>query len=151
MNGIDLDTNVIAEPRRPTPDPKVRAWFEVQEIERLYLTATVIGELAAGIERVPKGRRRVDFERWLQALVVEDFGRVLAFDVKTALLYGKLVAGALRVDRRRSAMRRSQRWPALKEWRSQAGTWLISSHWACPPSIPGEMGRLARHVQPLSP
>jgi toxin FitB len=37
MKGIDLDTNVIAEPRRPTPDPKVRAWFEAQEIERLYL------------------------------------------------------------------------------------------------------------------
>jgi toxin FitB len=48
----------------------------------------VIGELAAGIERMPKGRRRVDFD---QALVVEDFGRVLAFDVKAALLYGKLV------------------------------------------------------------
>ncbi|MGH6905565.1 MAG: type II toxin-antitoxin system VapC family toxin [Geminicoccaceae bacterium] len=96
MNGIVLDTNVISEPRRPAPDPRVRAWFEAQEIERLYLTATVIAELAAGIERMPKGRKRVDFERWLEALVVEDFaGRVLAFDVEAALLYGKLVADAL--------------------------------------------------------
>jgi predicted nucleic acid-binding protein len=96
MNGIVLDTNVISEPRRPEPDPKVRAWFEAQEIERLYLTATVIGELAAGVERMPKGRRRIDFERWLKALVTEDFaGRILMFDVEAALIYGKLVAGAL--------------------------------------------------------
>jgi predicted nucleic acid-binding protein len=96
MNGIVLDTNVISEPRRPEPDPKVRAWFEAQEIERLYLTATVIGELAAGVERKPKGRRRNDFERWLEAFVTEQFaGRILMFDVEAALIYGKLVAGAL--------------------------------------------------------
>ena len=96
MNGIVLDTNVISEPRRPQPDPKIRAWFERQEVERLYLTTTVIGELAAGIERMPKGQRRIDFERWLKALVTEDFaGRILMFDVEAALIYGKLVAEAL--------------------------------------------------------
>jgi hypothetical protein len=84
-----LDTNVISEPKRPTPDPQVRAWFEAQDWERLYLTATVVDELAVGIECLPKGRRRADFERWLEALITEDFvGRILAFDADAAVLYG---------------------------------------------------------------
>jgi hypothetical protein len=96
MNGIILDTNVISEPRRPQPSSEVRAWFEAQEVERLYLTATVIGELSLGIERIPRGRRRVDLERWLEALITEDFaGRILAFDAAAALIYGKLVADAM--------------------------------------------------------
>ena len=96
MNGIILDTYVISEPRRPQPSSEVRAWFEAQEVERLYLTATVIGELSLGIERIPRGRRRVDLERWLEALINEDFaGRILSFDAAAALIYGKLVADAM--------------------------------------------------------
>jgi toxin FitB len=96
MNGIILDTNVVSEPKRPVPDPKVRSWFAAQDVDRLYLTTTVIAELAVGIERLPAGRRRTDFRRWLEALVQEDFaGRILVFDVKAALIYGKLVAAAL--------------------------------------------------------
>jgi hypothetical protein len=96
MNGIILDTNVVSEPKRPMPDAKVRSWFAVQNVDRLYLTTTVIAELAVGIERLPSGRRRTEFRRWLEALVQEDFaGRILVFDVPAALIYGQLVAGAL--------------------------------------------------------
>jgi toxin FitB len=96
MRGIILDTNVVSEPRRPAPDPRVRSWFEAQDVDRLYLTTTVIGELAVGIERLPSGRRRGDFRRWLDRLISEDFaGRILVFDVAAALIYGKLVAVAL--------------------------------------------------------
>jgi len=96
MRGIILDTNVVSEPRRPAPDPKVEAWFAAQGSEQLYLTTTVIGELAVGIERLPPGRRRADFRRWLDALIFEDFaGRILVLDVEAALIYGQLVAEAL--------------------------------------------------------
>ncbi len=96
MNGIILDTNVVSEPERPAPDPKVRSWFAAQDVDRLYLTTTVIAELAVGIERLPSGRRRTDFRRWLEALVQENFaGRILVFDVTAALIYGELVAAAL--------------------------------------------------------
>jgi toxin FitB len=96
MRGIILDTNVVSEPKRPAPDPRVRSWFEAQDVDRLYLTTTVIGELAVGIERLSSGRRRGDFRRWLDGLISEDFaGRILVFDVAAALVYGKLVAAAL--------------------------------------------------------
>jgi predicted nucleic acid-binding protein len=96
MRGIILDTNVVSEPRRPAPHPKVQAWFAGQDPEQLYLTTTVIGELAVGIERLPPGRRRADLRRWLDALITEDFaGRILMLDVESAQIYGKLVAEAL--------------------------------------------------------
>jgi toxin FitB len=96
MRGIILDTNVVSEPKRPAPNPRVAAWFAAQDPEHLYLTTTVIGELAAGIERLPSGRRRTDLRRWLDALIIEDFaGRILMLDIESALIYGKIVAEAL--------------------------------------------------------
>jgi len=98
MTGVILDTNVISEPKRPRPDPNVRAWFESQDPESLFLTSTVVAELALGIERVPLGRRRSDFERWLGTIVGQTFmGRILAFDTEAALLYGRLVFQAGKV------------------------------------------------------
>jgi toxin FitB len=96
MRGIILDTNVVSEPKRPAPDASVQSWFEAQDVDRLYLTTTVIGELAVGIERMPPGRTRADFRHWLEALMSEDFaGRILVFDGPAALIYGRLVATAL--------------------------------------------------------
>jgi toxin FitB len=96
MRGIILDTNVVSEPRRPAPHPKVQEWFAAQDPEQLHLTTTVIGELAVGIERLPAGRRRADLRCWLDALIIEDFaGRILMVDVESALIYGKIVAEAL--------------------------------------------------------
>lgn len=95
MTGIVLDTNVISEPRRPHPDPSVMAWLVGQDTDRLYLTATVVGELAHGIAILPSGRRRGRFEAWLFELVHEQFaGRILSFDGEAALLFGQILAAA---------------------------------------------------------
>jgi predicted nucleic acid-binding protein len=75
MNGIILDTNVVSESKRPAPDPNVRSWLATQDVDRLYLTITVLAELAVGIERLPSGRRRTDFRRWPEALIQGDSAR----------------------------------------------------------------------------
>jgi toxin FitB len=95
VRGIVLDTNVISEPRRPRPEPTVTVWLAGQCFERLYLTATVVGELAHGIAILPPGRRRGAFEAWLLELVHEQFaGRILPFDGDAALLFGQILAAA---------------------------------------------------------
>jgi hypothetical protein len=87
------------------PHPKVQAWFEAQDPEQPYLTTTVIGELAVAIERLPAGRRRASFRRWLEALIVEHFaGRVLTFDVEAA---PTAIAGVLSAVKGISATRYS--------------------------------------------
>jgi predicted nucleic acid-binding protein len=100
VSGIILDTNVISEPTRPQPDERVSRWFEIHRDLDLYLTSTVIGELAVGIERMPAGRRRRDLERWRDTLIAETFaGRILIFDVEAALIYGRLIAEARALGR----------------------------------------------------
>jgi toxin FitB len=96
VSGIILDTNVVSEPMRALPAAGVQMWFEAQRGDDLYLTSTVIAELAQGIERMLPGRRRRDLERWLDRLIADAFaGRILVFDIEAALIYGKLVANAL--------------------------------------------------------
>ena len=95
MSGIILDTNVISEPTRQQPDERVSRWFEIHRGGDLYLTSTVIAELAAGIERLAAGWRRAELERWRDTLIAETFvERIFTFDVEAALIYGRLVADA---------------------------------------------------------
>ncbi|NYZ13442.1 type II toxin-antitoxin system VapC family toxin [Azospirillum sp. RWY-5-1] len=93
---IILDTCVVSEPTRLVPDPRVREWMTAQSADSLYITATVVGEIADGIERMQAGARRSAFETWLDRLIAVDFAnRILPFDTAAARLYGRLIAGAL--------------------------------------------------------
>jgi predicted nucleic acid-binding protein len=55
---ILLDTNVVSEPLRPTPDARVTAWIDAQGIETLFLSAIKVAELRAGLALLPAGKRR---------------------------------------------------------------------------------------------
>ena len=42
---IVLDTNVISEMFKPTPDARAMAWLDRQEMETLYISAVTQAEL----------------------------------------------------------------------------------------------------------
>jgi hypothetical protein len=94
VSGIVLDTNVISEPRRKRPEARVKAWFEAQELQRPYLTATVVAELAAGAQGAPDPRQRAAITDWLDELRRQFRDRILPFDEPAALVYGEIVAAA---------------------------------------------------------
>ena len=54
---IILDTNVVSEPLRPSPEPAVLDWLDRQSPETLYLTTVNLAELLADIGALPAGRR----------------------------------------------------------------------------------------------
>ncbi len=90
---ILLDTNVVSELYRPTPDASVVAWFDVQPYDLLYLCAPVLAELRYGMERLDDGRRKDALRGALDRLESELYrGRVLPFDVTCVAAYGRLVA-----------------------------------------------------------
>ena len=45
---ILLDTNVMSEPLRHTPEPRVIEWIDAQVMETLFLSAITVAELRAG-------------------------------------------------------------------------------------------------------
>jgi predicted nucleic acid-binding protein len=58
-----VDANVLSEPTKPTPDPRVVAWLRTHERD-IAVDPVILGELRFGILILPKGRRRTALERW---------------------------------------------------------------------------------------
>ena len=82
---IILDTNVISELMRRSPEARVLAWTEQQRPGQLLTTAITVLELRSGTEKLVDSRRRrqleMDIEWALDDLIG---GRVLRFDRQAA-------------------------------------------------------------------
>jgi toxin FitB len=89
---IIVDTNVVAEMMKPSPDPSVVSWLNDQESAALFLTTVTLGEIGYGLEILPRGRRRLHLEQGFERVVAEAFaGRILAFDEEAARHYGVIM------------------------------------------------------------
>jgi predicted nucleic acid-binding protein len=85
-----LDTNVISEIVRPTPDPNVIRWLEDQKESTLFICAVTFGELAKGVAALADGKKKDRLLHWLKTEVTNRFsGRILPFDDSAALLLGE--------------------------------------------------------------
>ena len=84
-----VDANVLSEPTKPTPDPRVVAWLRAHEPD-VAVDPVILGELRFGILILPRGRKRTSLERWFDAGV----GRLqcLPWDVETGLKWAELLA-----------------------------------------------------------
>lgn len=92
---IILDTNVISEPLRQSPDSRVIEWIDAQMLETLYLSAITLAELRFGMASLPAGKRRERLQKSLEQEIVPLFaGRVLPFDVPASQAYSELMARA---------------------------------------------------------
>ena len=56
MSGLLVDTNVISELTRDTPDSRIISFFV--EHDELWLCAIVVHDMKFGIELLPSGNRR---------------------------------------------------------------------------------------------
>lgn len=88
-----IDTNVISELMRATPDSSVLSWFSTQDPSTLYLSAVTEAELRTGIAILPAGQRREGLKVALDATISEDFeGRILPFDTDAAKTYAEIAS-----------------------------------------------------------
>jgi toxin FitB len=96
---IVLDTNVVSEVARRTPEQTVVRWLDAQHAADLYLTAVTVAEMSYGVARLPAGARRdgvvARVERVLEALAP----RVLDLDVAAAQAFGAVAAARDRAGR----------------------------------------------------
>lgn len=92
---ILLDTNVMSEPLRHAPEPRVIAWIDAQAMETLFLSAITVAELRAGVALLPAGKRRAGLHENLEKRVLPLFaGRVLPCDLACTPAYAALMAKA---------------------------------------------------------
>ena len=90
-----LDTNVLSELRRKTPDARAVEWFSRRPASTLFLSVLTLSELRKGIEGVPDAERRMALTDWLETdLSVFFAGRILSVDSQVADRWGRLVAAA---------------------------------------------------------
>lgn len=87
-----LDTNVVSELRKRSPDPSLLAWYEDVPSRELFLSVLTLGEIRLGVERL----RRKDLaqaeslDRWLSGLSQAYGDRIVPVDAAAADAWARL-------------------------------------------------------------
>jgi predicted nucleic acid-binding protein len=89
---IILDTNVISELMKVSPDNKVIKWIDNQEITELFITTITIAEIEYGLNILPAGNRKSTLEDAFNKSIKQAFKyRVYPFDENSAKFYGEIM------------------------------------------------------------
>jgi toxin FitB len=102
-----LDTNILSNITKSTPSESLIAWMAEQVDQDMFIASLTIAEIRRGVLEKPAGKRRDQLEAWFsgpegpQTLFVD---RVLPFDEKAALIWGRLMADGKAKGRPRSAL-----------------------------------------------
>ena len=102
-----LDTNILSNITKSVPSESLVAWMSQQDDDNLFISTLTVAEIWRGVLEKSAGKKRHQLERWFagqegpQALFA---GRILPFDDKAALIWGKLMANGTKSGRPRSAI-----------------------------------------------
>ena len=94
-DGWVIDTDVVSETAKQRPDPNVMSWLAGLAV--VSLSSVTVYELARGVARLARGRRRQFLEAWLAALL--EGADVLPFAREEALVGARIEAEARRQRR----------------------------------------------------
>ena len=78
MSGYLIDTNVVSELTKASPDTGVIAFLSEQD--DLWLSSVVLHELEFGLLSLPEGRRRDDLQQVLSDFTTEFDDRILPLE-----------------------------------------------------------------------
>jgi hypothetical protein len=84
-----VDANVLSEPTRPAPEPRVIDWLRAHERD-IAVDPIILGELRFGILLLPKGKRRTALEQWFDAGVLSL--QCLHWEAETGLTWAEILA-----------------------------------------------------------
>lgn len=95
---IFLDTNVVSEPLRQSPDANVIAWLVRHDAE-LALSTVAIGEIAFGIHKIRPDSRADRLMKGLDDWRRRFADRIFGLTEEAALAYGEIMGAAARQGR----------------------------------------------------
>jgi hypothetical protein len=92
VTGYLLDTNVVSELRKRSPDVNVAEWYDGVRSLELHLSVLTLGEIRIGIERLRRkdAARARSLDEWLRGLLLTYSSRIVGVDVATADEWGRL-------------------------------------------------------------
>ena len=97
---IVLDTNVVSELMRRSPDPAVETWAARYALEDLFFSAVGEAELRYGAAIMPAGRRRETLVSDIESMLRASFeNRILPFDSAAARAYAEIAAARRAIGR----------------------------------------------------
>ena len=90
---IVLDTNIISEMFRPSPEPRVVEWL-VALTGDVAITSITLAELLAGVRKLPEGRRKDELAHGIEEAVApyRASQSLLAFDADAAKQCAEVLA-----------------------------------------------------------
>jgi len=107
MSRYLLDTNILSNPTKIAPSLPLAAWLAQQADDSLFIASLSVAEIWRGVQEKPAGRKRTELERWFAGPNGPQAGfgaRILPFDTKAGLIWGRLMAEGTKTGRPRSAI-----------------------------------------------
>ena len=89
-----LDTCVISELVKPTPNRKVVDWINELPSEALFLCVITIGEVRKGLTKLPDSKKKERLTLWLNTLLIEYNERIFFIDLMVCENWGVLQGNA---------------------------------------------------------
>lgn len=84
-----LDTCAVSDLVKPAPNPGLLAWLAEQPEEHLFLSTITLGEIQAGISKLPDSARKAMLTSWVTNDLLKRFtARILSVDAEVALAWG---------------------------------------------------------------
>jgi toxin FitB len=89
-----LDTCVISELVKPSPNTAVLEWLRNAPPETLFLSGIAIGEIRKGLTKLPNSKRKDRLTEWLITLLENYQDRVYSIDLAVAENWGIIQGNA---------------------------------------------------------
>ena len=89
-----LDTCVISELVKPTPNRKVVDWINERPSEALFLCAITIGAVRKGLTKLSDSKKKERLTLWLNTLLIEYDERIFFIDLMVCENWGVLQGNA---------------------------------------------------------
>ena len=86
-----LDTCVVSELVKKTPNKNVLSWLASQDEDDLYLSVLTFGEIQKGIEKSPNKIRKQKLQSWLEEDLKQRFkDKIISIDLNVAIKWGEI-------------------------------------------------------------
>jgi predicted nucleic acid-binding protein len=88
-----LDTCLVSELTKPSPDPYVVSWIRRNSEISCYISVLTLGKITNGIRRLPESAKRTKLETWMNNELRPRFkDRIILVNELVAIRWGILIA-----------------------------------------------------------